>query len=263
MAPDRAWIVGLALAYAMPGRMCAEPADATAESANAEGVTDNEFRLPVNAELRQRISLLIQQLGAPDYRAREQAAIELSVEIGAPAFALLREAYASTDDLEVRLRIEGIVLDAYLDHHVLKRTAFLGIGPKPGLRTSDADSRLPPGRVGIVLDRIIPGSAAEQAGLQPNDVILALDGQPIGGPQVPGFEAFAEAIRAAGPGATITLSVVRVRHVFALPVTLGHLPRDNVRLFRPTRELYLRTMGNFSVWWKRYFRNGPEASPGD
>lgn len=63
---------------------------------------------------------------------------------------------------------------------------------------------------------VVPGSPAERAGLQPGDVLLAIDGTTM--PNVP---AFAEAIRKYSAGDRIKLAVRRNGQLTEIPVTLG------------------------------------------
>jgi len=242
---------------------CAQAQIANPPPARTDGrqVTDEEFRLPLDAETRERIDALAARLGSPVYDDREKAAAEL-IEIGVRAFGPLREAYHSCQDLDTRLRIESIVFQAFVEHQVYQQVAFLGIRPKPGLVSSDTDKRVRPGRLGIELNQIEPDSAAARADLKPNDIILALNGEPIGSKTLPGFEAFAEAIRSSGAGTTVTLEVVRTRHVFQVQATLGPVPKGSERSMLPVRDRYLQTLRDFEVWWHEYFRHAgrPAAS---
>ncbi|MEP6624338.1 MAG: trypsin-like peptidase domain-containing protein [Acidimicrobiia bacterium] len=72
---------------------------------------------------------------------------------------------------------------------------------------------------GAVVRRVTKGTGAEQAGLKPNDVIVAIDGRPITGPQDVGAE-----IRRFSPGATITVTIERGGSQQDLKVTLGTRP---------------------------------------
>jgi S1-C subfamily serine protease len=72
---------------------------------------------------------------------------------------------------------------------------------------------------GVVIGAVERGSPAAQAGLQPRDVITAVDGQ-----QLQGDTALAEAINGHKPGDTITLTVLRGGQQLSIPVTLGTRP---------------------------------------
>jgi putative serine protease PepD len=63
---------------------------------------------------------------------------------------------------------------------------------------------------------LLPGGPAEKAGLQPGDVITAVDGQPVAS-----YEEFVVAIRAHAPGDQVTLTVKRGSETTDITVTLG------------------------------------------
>jgi S1-C subfamily serine protease len=72
---------------------------------------------------------------------------------------------------------------------------------------------------GVVVAQVQPGSPAAQAGLQPRDVITAVDGQPL-----ESDTGLAEAISAHKPGDTLALTVLRGNQQITVDVTLGELP---------------------------------------
>ena len=72
---------------------------------------------------------------------------------------------------------------------------------------------------GAVIGQVVPGSPAATAGLQPEDIITAIDGQPL-----QGESALAEAINGHKPGDTVTLGVLRKQQQLNVPVTLSTLP---------------------------------------
>lgn len=63
---------------------------------------------------------------------------------------------------------------------------------------------------------VTPGGPGDQAGVQPGDVIMAIDGRPVTSP-----DEVIVAIRAHAPGDTITLSILRGGAELQLDVTLG------------------------------------------
>jgi putative serine protease PepD len=85
-------------------------------------------------------------------------------------------------------------------------TGFLGVS------TRDDES----GDLGAVIVQVEPNSAAEAAGLQVGDRITAVDGEPV-----VGFADLGRAIRSAGAGTTITLTVVRDGQTIEVEATLG------------------------------------------
>lgn len=74
---------------------------------------------------------------------------------------------------------------------------------------------------GALLAEVMPGSPADEAGLQVNDLITAIDGQPITleNSLIALMEGYA-------PGDTITLAVDRRGETLELPLTLGIRPED-------------------------------------
>ncbi|ACZ40746.1 HtrA2 peptidase [Sphaerobacter thermophilus DSM 20745] len=72
---------------------------------------------------------------------------------------------------------------------------------------------------GAVVIEVVGGSPAEEAGLQPRDVITEIDGQPL-----TTESSLAEIINTHRPGDTITLTVVRGSQPTQVQVTLGTMP---------------------------------------
>jgi len=223
---------------------------------HAQGPTDpeltgEEFRIPVDERMATDIDRLIVDLGAPEYEARVAASDGL-IEIGAPAFAKLRTAYHSTDDLEVRLRIEQVAFSSFLDHHVYSRHAFLGIQLQPYVPRDGDEVVLPPGMQGVIVSNVIEDTAAERAGLLKGDVIIASDGEPLRGAVADVVTSFSKGIAARRPGAHMILTVARKDGNHELDVTLGRCPRDRVQQTR-IREKYDQAADEFRTWWKRFF----------
>jgi C-terminal processing protease CtpA/Prc len=216
-------------------------------------VSDEEFRLPLAAPQAEEVARLIGQLGSPDYRQREQASQRL-VEIGAGAFDHLRTTYHQTDDLEVHLRIEQIVGQSYLSYHVYRRNGFLGVSQDRFGVTHEEDARIADGHVGIRIRQALPDTGAERAGLRENDVIIALDGQPLQAGPFPS-ESFGEELRTKGPGVQVVLTVLRGARQLDIEATLGQRPR---MYYSPQQgesyEMLMAARRNFAVWWARYFR---------
>ncbi|MDQ6672605.1 MAG: trypsin-like peptidase domain-containing protein [Chloroflexota bacterium] len=72
---------------------------------------------------------------------------------------------------------------------------------------------------GIVIGQVVPGSPAADAGLRPEDIVTAIDNQPL-----QGESALAEIANRHKPGDTLTLSVLRKQQQLSVTVTLGELP---------------------------------------
>ena len=86
------------------------------------------------------------------------------------------------------------------------RTAFLGV------TTQDPTD----GSLGTIVQSVSAGTGAEKAGILAGDVIVAIDGQ-----QIAAGSDLGRAIRTAGPGATVTLSIVRAGKSLDVKAVLG------------------------------------------
>jgi len=94
------------------------------------------------------------------------------------------------------------------------RRAFLGIGYNEAPRTLIENENLPPGS--SIIGRIEEGSPADEAGLQPGDVITAIDGQELDESlQVTNL------IASKQPGDEVTVTVNRDGESRTITVTLG------------------------------------------
>lgn len=224
---------------------------ALAQDNKAVQPTSDEFSIPVDEQMAGDIDRMIADLGSPSYEERT-AATDGLVEIGAPAFARLRDAYRTSDDFEVRLRIERIVFSSYLDHHVYSRHAFLGISLQPFGTQPTPGIELPPNTRGVSITNVIEDTAAERAGLLKNDVIIGADGSAIEGTAVDVVTSFSQSIAARRPGARMTLTVAREDGMHEIEVTLGRCPRERVQQTR-IREKYDTAAEQFRIWWKRFF----------
>jgi hypothetical protein len=219
-----------------------------------ESVTDEELHLPLGDAEARRIDDRLVELGAPEFSRRERARNDL-VRIGAPALAKLRDAYRTSTDLDVRLSLEDIIRNVFLNHHLLDTNGFLGISQRQSPVTSAHDPRVPPGGVGIVVDRVLPDTAAERFGVQENDMIIRLDGEPNPIPRR-GFGRgdFGEAIRRRGPGTRVALTIVRGGQTFELEVELGRRPEYYYADQREFRTDLHEVRERFAIWWDKFVR---------
>jgi serine protease Do len=81
---------------------------------------------------------------------------------------------------------------------------------------------------GIIVAQVEKGSPSAEAGLQPGDVILEMDGKPIGT-----YDAFRNAIAALRPGSTVQLQVSRGGKTSERTVTLGERPAEPSQARQP------------------------------
>jgi S1-C subfamily serine protease len=77
---------------------------------------------------------------------------------------------------------------------------------------------VPPG--GVWISQVLDDGGAQKAGLQANDVVIALDGKPCDS----GPDGFIEYVQTKRPGEKLKLSVVRDTATNAITAVLGELP---------------------------------------
>lgn len=219
------------------------------------------FDTPLDASLATEIDRLILELGSPDYREREAATRRL-MEIGVPAFAKLRDEYHASDDLEVRLRMEVIVRDAYINHQVFDKTGYLGIqlSGQDGYLSHSNDARISVGRSGFKLGLIVEETAAARAGLLVNDIVTHLDGEPLGNANInarEAFTAFAKSIRKRGAGNKLSLTLLRRDQRLEIDVILGAAPLSMMNRINGMKALYNQSISKFYAWWADNFSTTP------
>jgi serine protease Do len=87
-----------------------------------------------------------------------------------------------------------------------------------GLQPQDSARLGTPATAGAIVLRVIPGGPGDRAGLKVDDVIVAIDGTPVSGPEQLRWRA-----SLAGVGSNTSVRVLRGRRTFDLKVTLGEL----------------------------------------
>jgi uncharacterized protein YndB with AHSA1/START domain len=116
------------------------------------------------------------------------------------------------------------------------RTPVMGIGPKD-LGPGDRPVRgVPPG-VGVRLNAVLKGGAAQEAGLRAGDVVISFDGE-----AVRSVEELVRCIRARKPGDTAQVLAIRDGHENARTVILAR--RSGRGEPPPTPERLLRAMSD-------------------
>ncbi len=98
------------------------------------------------------------------------------------------------------------------------RRSAIGVAVSSVLEEDSERLRLD-GTQGALVRQVMAGGPGERAGLQPDDVILAFEGQEISGP-----ERLRWLASLAGPGKEVTLRVRRGSRSFDLKTILGELP---------------------------------------
>ena len=168
-----------------------------------------------------------------------------SIDVTASALADFIEATAQTEP-------RGVAEDPPLNAYLGLRLAVL----PPAVM-----AHLQPGyAAGAVILEVAPGSPAESASLQPHDVIVQVDRQPILHPN----DLFA-LMRARRPQSQLQISVLRQNRTFDLPVRLAAPPVDSSSRFDRTIDLegYSLPPLDFATdaEWLIVFKPLPAGSP--
>jgi S1-C subfamily serine protease len=90
---------------------------------------------------------------------------------------------------------------------------------QPGAQPGDQPGAPLPAEPGVVVVAVLPGSPAEQAGIQRGTIILAIDGREINAP-----EQLERVVAAHQPGDTVPLRVSNCAQPGEIPVTLSAAP---------------------------------------
>lgn len=265
-------VAGLALLACAAGPASAQPALAPAQPPPAPRPPDASSTPPpkspdahlldevkISEERKTEIDGWIAELASPRFDVRVRASQRLS-ESGAIVLPRLRRAYLTSRDLEVRMRIEEIARELYLDDQLYSRNAFLGISMGWPTITHAMDPRVPLGAEGIHVENVVEGTAAEEAGLRRGDVIILLDGDPVRGNRIGGDPgSFSEILRRRGVGAVVTLTVLRFEHTLEIDVTLRARPREYYDRDSPSLAEQRRTVESalFRWWTDRFIAPDP------
>ena len=170
------------------------------------------------------IPVLISHLSSRSYERRRLSTTRL-MEYGPEAYSHLARAFRRSDSPEVRLRIERIAQHIYLRERAGEGEGFLGIEPYP--LAADDDARLDPGETGIVVMRVIEGTAAQRVGLKTEDVIVRFNRRLITvDASRNGFSAMVRQLR---PDTLVPIEVLRGQERLILRARLSARPGGYVR----------------------------------
>lgn len=106
-----------------------------------------------------------------------------------------------------------------------KPEAWLGVFTQP-LTDDLAEYWSLPKRGGVVVSTVVPGSPAEEAGLERGDVITEFGGVPVRAKQDPEVLTFTKLVREVGVGRPVSFTVLRSGKPLELEVTLVELPKS-------------------------------------
>ncbi len=134
--------------------------------------------------------------------------------VGPPSPGALAEGIGFAIPVDLVLEVTGQLL-----RHGRVIRGWLGVEPVDLVPARAALLGLPPETTGVELIGIAPGSPAETAGLRPGDVLLSLDGHPIGDSR----EALSR-VAARAPGERVRLEVSRRGEQFLVDSRLGERP---------------------------------------
>jgi len=190
---------------------------------------------PIPPSTNQEMDRLAVRLGDPSSRERAEAGRRL-LEAGGTAYSSLKAAFETTSRYEVRRAIRQVAEEIYVFRSTPRRPGFLGIGIEPW--TSARDERVPEGVIWIKVNRVLPGSGAERAGLRLDDLIMELNGRPL---DMRGGD-FPSWISKFPPRTRVALRVMRGVSELRLEAVLGLREEDQ-------RE----AEGRFEAWWRREF----------
>ena len=128
------------------------------------------------------------------------------------------------------------------------RSAYLGITGMDVSQEAVETYGLPSG---AYVETVAAGGPAEEAGLQPKDIIIGL-----GETEIDSFNALARALRSFAPGDETTITVYRGGRELTLPITLAERPREDSAQSGSQSEL---PEGDFQEWFNYFNKNSGET----
>ncbi len=161
-------------------------------------------------------------LKSEEFRVRESAQAEILTwarERPGPAMEELYRMSRSAADPEVRERCLAVLRELVNNEYLKDGEGYIGVRMLDETATIPGD---PAPRSAIRVVEVVPGSAAHQAGLQLNDLIVGLDDRiwRDGQASLP----FMEKVRQLKPGNRIRLQVLRNGEMVDVAVKLGRRP---------------------------------------
>ena len=126
----------------------------------------------------------------------------------------------------------GVMGGIFIGHQAAGRPAERIVPYAPGLPETPELPTLPelPGGQGAVVQEVVVGSPAEDAGVAIGDIITAVDGTPIDA-----NHRLADVVSQYQPGDRIKLTVLRAGATKSITATLGENPQDSARPYLGVR----------------------------
>lgn len=192
---------------------------------------------------------LVQKLGSESAASRRAAQETLSAWMETKPrerLVLLAERYSTVEDLEIKVRLEELLADSAREWMFYFPPGFMGINFRLVYLRDDDKA--------IEILQVLPGGAAERAGLRDGDNILEMNGVDIG--EIESQEDFVGAISELRPGELIDLVVQQgdERVAFQFPLGVRAVEHLDIRRFSREEEEKIRK-------WLRSLRPGPARNP--
>lgn len=211
-------------------------------------------------------SELIAALRHADSTVR-MSAMETLVDRGPGVYDALREAFAASKTYDERRRIRAVVKRIYVEEGLGPPAPFLGIQ----LQQPDAadDPRLDKGTVGVGVAGVIPGTAADSAGLRAGDLIIRLNGDAfLRKAGANDASALSEWISKRKVGDDIEVQFYRGRRLMTVHTKLKRRPINVSPVASSEQAGKLQSrLTSFHGWWQQKFdptgRLDPEVASTD
>jgi C-terminal processing protease CtpA/Prc len=190
---------------------------AAAEQAASRPATGPTTRLTP-----QHTAKLVEQLGSRRWVDRDLATATLKRAGTMDSIDALAQAYKQHKSPEVRLRIKEVVEHVVLRTEMHQKSGFLGIRQR--LVTRGDQLEVGREQAGIMIVEVLPGTAADQAGLNERDVIVGLNDERFKAPL--NLSDFPKQISRMPPGTNVVLSVLRNGTKIKIRAKLGARPLE-------------------------------------
>ena len=200
--------------------------------------------------------VVFEQLGSPSFRERESAEESLlgwSRSHGTAAMSELLNQSRVAADPEVRSRCLSVLKLLVTDQYMKEGEGFVGIALKDEEKAVPGDPKM---RRVIRILQVQVGSPGEKAGLQVNDLLVAMDQQVWYDDDA--SPVFREKILELKPGTEVGLQVLRNKRLENVRVVLGRKPISSAPLvqgFHPDLEALERAA--MDAYFQRWLRLNP------